>query len=85
MNSKNIIGPYWFEDEGGKSVIVNQENYRNIILKFCSSLNRRREVAINQQWFMQVGAIPHAANVTVELLTQKFGNRIISRKRIIRG
>ena len=37
MNSKTIMGPYWLEDENGKSVTVNQENYRKIISKFYSS------------------------------------------------
>ena len=56
MNSKTIIVPYWFEDQHHNTVTVNQENYRKIIRKFCSSLNRRRGISMDQQWFMQDGA-----------------------------
>ena len=38
------------------------------------------EVVINQQWFMQDGTIPHNGNGTLERLTQKFVDRLISKK-----
>ena len=65
MNSKNIIGPYWFEDKGETSVTVIEENYCNIICKFSSSLNRPRGIATNQQKLMQDGATPHTTNATL--------------------
>ena len=77
---KAIIGPYWFEDGDGRAVTVNQENYRTIVRKFYASVNRRRGIDINRQWFMQDGATPHTANATLELLAQKFGDRVISRR-----
>ena len=66
INSKTKIGPYWFEDEGGKSVTVNLENYRNIIRKFCSSLDRCQMITLSQQWFLWDSATP-TANATVKL------------------
>ena len=67
MNFKTIIGPYWFEDQDHNTVTVNQENYRKIIRKFYSSLNRRRGISMDQQWFMQDSATPHSANATLDL------------------
>ena len=80
INSKTIIGPYWFEDDEGGPVTINQENYRVVIQKFHASISRRREIVINQQWFMQDGATPHTVNATLELLTRKLGDIVISRK-----
>ena len=80
MNSKTIIGPYWFEDADGRTVTVNQENYRTVIRKFYASVRCRRGTVIDRQWFMQDGATPHTANATLELLRQKFGDRVISRR-----
>ena len=80
MNSKTIIGPYWFEDADGRTVTVNQENYRTVIRKFYASVRRRRGIVIDRQWFMQDGATPHTANATLELLRQKFGDSVISRR-----
>lgn len=81
MNSKFIIGPYWFEDDHGRTTTVNQENYRSVIHKFHASLRRRRRtIIIENQWFMQDGATPHTANATLELLTEKFGECLISRR-----
>ena len=80
INSKTIIGPYWFKDDEGRTVTINQDNYHIVIRKFYASISRRRGIVINQQWFMQDGATPHTANATLELLMQKFGERVISRK-----
>ena len=80
MNSKTIIGPFWFEDDDEMTTTVNQENYRSVIRKFCATLRRRRTIVMDRQWFMQDGATPHTANGTLELLAEKFGNRVISRR-----
>ena len=75
MNSKTVV-PYWFKDEDGKSLTVNHENYFNNMCKFCSFLNRCRGITINQQYC----TTPHTANATLELLKQKFGDRVISQR-----
>ena len=80
ISSKAIIGSYWFEDGDGRTVTVNQENYQTIVHKFYASVSRHRGIDINRQWFMQDGATPHTANATLELLAQKFGDRMICRK-----
>ena len=54
INSKTIIRPYWFEDDEGRTVTINQENYRIVIRKFYAFISRRRGIVINQQWFIQM-------------------------------
>ena len=68
-NSKTIIGPYWFENGEVRTVIINKENYFKIICKFYTSVSCWQGIVVDQQWFMQDGATPHTANVTLELLT----------------
>ena len=80
MNSKTIIGPYWFQDAGVKSVIINKENYRINVHKFCSSVNRRRGINMDQQCFTQNDATPPIPGASLKLLKQKFGDRVISRR-----
>lgn len=48
MNSKTIIGPFWFEDDE-MTTTVNQENYRSVIRKFCATLRRRRTIVMDRQ------------------------------------
>ena len=69
INSKTIIGPYWFEDDEGRTVTINQENYRIVIRKFYASISCWCGIFISQQWFTQDGATPHTANATLKLLT----------------
>ena len=78
--SKTIIGPYWFEDDEGRTVTIIQENCRKVIRKVYESVSRRKEIVINQQWFVQDGSTPYTENTTLELLTQKFRDRVISQK-----
>jgi len=78
-----IIGPYFFEDEHGHTVTVNQENYRAMIKDYylpeLRVLARRRNmVLMSSQWFQQDGAPPHTARETRALLRQHFRNRLIS-------
>ena len=58
---------------------MNQENYRDVVRQFNVVLRRRR-LPIRAQWFQQDGATPHTAIATRALLTEKFGDNIISLK-----
>lgn len=79
-----IIGPYFFEDQNGNTVTVNQINYREMIENFylpeLRGLSRRRNnnVRLRTQWFQQDGAPPHTANETRNLLRRHFPQRFIS-------
>jgi len=79
MSSNMVIGPFFFEDGQGNTVTVNQENYRSVLAKFVASL-RRRQVNLNNAWFQQDGATPHATIETLRRLQQVFGDRVISRR-----
>ena len=41
MSTHGIIGPFWFEDDGGDTVTVNAERCRKIPVKFWSALRRK--------------------------------------------
>ena len=63
-----IIGPFWFEDDDGRSQTVNKERYIAVLNKYWASLGRRR----------RVGATPHTTNETIAWLRQRFEERLIS-------
>ena len=70
-----IIGPYFFEDEGRNAVTVTGIRYRTMIEDFLlTRIQDRPEV-----WWQQDGATAHAARKTMQLLRQCFGDKIISR------
>lgn len=73
-----IIGPYFFKDERGKTVTVNGERYRAMITEFVWP--ELDGMDLDDMWFQQDGATSHTANVTLELLQEKFPGRVISKK-----
>ena len=76
--SGGIIGPYVFRDHEGHNVTVNSERYnRAIINDFLNPQLQGVEVA--GKWFQQDGVTCHAAGKTINLLSETFGDRIISR------
>ena len=73
-----LLGPYWFE-EGGRTVTVNGERYREVIGKFHADLSASlTENQLKVVWFMQDGAPPHTAHDTIAHLHDLFNNRLIS-------
>uniref|UniRef100_A0A0N5B4A2 DUF4817 domain-containing protein n=1 Tax=Strongyloides papillosus TaxID=174720 RepID=A0A0N5B4A2_STREA len=76
ITSKKIIGPYFFEDKKGKSLMINEKRYREMLEKFLVP-----ELAAfpKDTWFQQDGAPSHTAAKTIELLKKIFNNRVISR------
>ena len=76
---KGMLGPYWFEDNRGKTVSVNRERYREVLNQFYEDLNQL--YTPNQKrflWFQQDGATPHTSLATLSHLRALFGNRIWS-------
>lgn len=79
-----IIGPYFFEDDDGRTTTVNQVNYRQMIQDFylpeLRQLSRRRgnDIKMRTQWFQQDGAPPHTARATRQFLRTQFPGRVIS-------
>ncbi|GFV54151.1 putative transposable element [Trichonephila clavipes] len=72
-----IIGPYFFKNNEGHNVPVNGDRYRAMITNFfIPELNNHD---VQELWFQQDGATCHTARATIDLLKDKFGDRLISR------
>ncbi|GFX06334.1 putative DD41D transposase [Trichonephila clavipes] len=72
-----IIGPYFFKNDEGHNVTVNGDRYRAMITNFfILELNNHD---VQELWFQQDGATCHTARVTIDLLKDTFGDRLISR------
>ncbi|XP_018343288.1 PREDICTED: uncharacterized protein LOC108749221 [Trachymyrmex septentrionalis] len=72
-----IIGPFFFEDEAGETVIVNQERYRDMISDFLMPIVH--DNGMEHFWFQQDGAPPHTARATINFLKQLFPGRLMSK------
>lgn len=73
-----VIGPYFFQNEAGTALSVTGDRYRSMIGNFL--WNELDGIDIQRMWFQQDGATPHTANETLDLLRERFQNRIISRR-----
>ena len=73
------LGPYWFEDEEGRTQTINSERYIGVIDEFHADLeNKLTPGQLQRSWFMQDGARPHTSHASVAHLKEKFGTRLIS-------
>ncbi|GFW65363.1 putative transposable element [Trichonephila clavipes] len=72
-----IIGPYFFKNDEGHKVTVNDDRYRAMITNFfIPELNNHD---VQELWFQQDGATCPIARATIDLLKDPFGDRLISR------
>ncbi|GFW62778.1 uncharacterized protein TNCV_2625411 [Trichonephila clavipes] len=72
-----IIGPYFFKNDEGHNVTVNDDRYRAMITNFfIPELNNHD---VQELWFQQDGATCHTALAIIDLLKDTFGDRLISR------
>jgi hypothetical protein len=55
---------------------MTAESYQELIMNFISLLETNEQDC----WFQQDGATAHTANLTMQMLSEFFGSRIISRK-----
>ena len=71
-----VIGPYFFRDDQDQHVTVNGNRYRSMITEyFWPQLD---DMDLQDIWFQHDGATGHTANVTINLLETKFGERVIA-------
>ena len=82
ISAQGIVGPFWFVNDANETATVNAHRYIEVLKQFVASLRRKR-IAVAQQWFMQDGATPHTANVTLDWVKRTFQDRIISRRTAI--
>lgn len=73
-----IIGPYFFQDNRGKTLSIDGDRYRAMITNFVMPIVR--ENGLDDFWFQQDGATCHTARKTIDLLRPLFPGRIISKK-----
>ena len=72
IGRREIIGPYFFEDERGRPVTINTERYVEMRKKFIPALRRKQGVDMNTVIYQQDGATPHCSNVSLEFLQRYF-------------
>ena len=77
IHAKNVIGPYFFEDENGQTTTVTGDNYRQMIRDFL--MPQMQELNLDNMWFQQDGATPHTAKETTRILKDLFPGQLISR------
>lgn len=77
MTENEIIGPYFFEDDNGKTVTVNGQRYHNLVTDFL--IPKVNEMNVANLYFQQDGATCHTTRPNMEILRQKFPGRVISR------
>ena len=65
-----LIGPYFFDGT------VNGNRYRQMLTDFLWP--KLTQLDLDNMWFQQDGATSHTANDTIELIREKFGDRVIS-------
>lgn len=80
ISKKRIIGPFFFENENGRTVSVDANRYEDMLKSFFFLQMRQKRVRIRNTWFQQDGATPHTTNSVLDCLKKKFGERLISRR-----
>ena len=78
MSASGIIGPYFFENEAGKAVIVNADCYVEMLQNFFNPQLSRFPVN-EDTLFKQDGATSHTARMSMNALNALFPNRVVSR------
>ena len=76
--SRGLIGPFFFENEQGEAVTVNDDRYRAMLNEFLST--KIEEEDIGNIWFQRDGATCHTAEAILDVLRPVFQYRIISRR-----
>ena len=74
--SRDIIGPFFFENEQGQIVTVNGDRYRAMLNEFLFTKIEEKDIV--NIWFQQDTATCHTAEATHDILRPIFEDRIIS-------
>ena len=73
------MGHFFFENEQGDPVTVNDDRYRTMLNEFLFT-KIEEEDDIGNIWFHQDGATCHTAEATPDVLSPVFEDRIICRR-----
>ena len=74
----DAIGQFFFKNEQGESVTVNNDRYRAMLIEFLFTKNEEENVC--NIWFQQDGSTCHTAEAALDVLRPVFEDRIISPK-----
>lgn len=77
VSARKIIGPYFFEDDRGRTTTVNGDRYRSMLLNFL--VPEMEELNQEDMWYQQDGATAHTARETMAILNRMFPGRLISK------
>jgi len=75
-----VIGPYFFEDEAGRAVTVNSVRYTEMLRTFLELELQRLDAENQTLLFHQDGATAHTARTAMQVLSEMFPVRLISRR-----
>ena len=75
--SGGIIGPYFFLNEAGAAVSLNELRYRTMINKYLWP--ELEDMDVDNVYFQKDGATCHTSRETISFLHEKFPGRVISR------
>lgn len=75
--ANGIIGPYFYESEQGNSVAVNSLRYQQMLKSFL--LPKLQSIDTENMLFQQDGASWHTKSTAIDILRNKFPDRVISR------
>ena len=78
MSTFGIIGPFFFEENGG-AVTINAERYIKVLEKFYNEVKTRFPSYLVKLWFQQDGASPHTAHITRNWLKKTSKKRVVSK------
>jgi len=83
--SFGVIGPYFFEDEAGRSVTVSSTCYTEMLCTFLEQELQRLGVENQTLWFQQDGATAHTLRTAMRVLKEMFPAHLLSRRGNIEG
>jgi len=75
-----VISPYFFEDETGRAVTVNSARYTEMLGTFLELELQRLDVENQTLLFHPHGATAHSARTEMQVLSEMFPARLISRR-----
>jgi hypothetical protein len=78
--SYGVIGPYFFENEAGRTVTVNSASYTKMLRTFLEPELQRLGIENQTLWFQKDGATANTAGTAMPVLFEMFPARVISRR-----
>ena len=78
LTGSKIIGPFFFDNDDGSTATIHGQRYSEMLENYVISFMKRHRM-IKKTTFQQDGAPPHVCNMVKKILTNNFGERVISK------